>query len=239
MARVQKTHPAFTPPKQSRSRATLRRLSVATLEILEERGMEGLTVGSIVERAGVSVGSFYARFAGKEELIRYVRAQIWSEARRKWDAALRTQVWEGLPTSAVVEGVVGLLLRTFRADHLQRRVLGREVGADPETAAQLMAFHDHLLTTVTPLLLSHKEDLTHPDPEEAIAFGYRCIVGAIREFLEIEEAKALTLGEGDSLRSRDDLGQELAFLWLGYLRPRERDPAQEDEGAVDFFDPWG
>ena len=58
------------PPVQARSRRTLARILDASLTLLGERGRDGLTVQDIVSRAGTSVGSFYARFSGKEDLLR-------------------------------------------------------------------------------------------------------------------------------------------------------------------------
>ena len=40
--------------------------------------MGWLTVQDIVSRAGTSVGSFYARFSGKDDLFAYVEASVWT-----------------------------------------------------------------------------------------------------------------------------------------------------------------
>lgn len=217
----------FRPPKQTRSQQTLDRIAEAALTLMEERGVEGATVADIVNRARASVGSFYARFPGKEDLIRYLRIRVWTEARERWDEALRAESWEGHSTEAVVEGVVGLLLRSFRGDYHRRRVLGREASPDAESAAQRLDFHRHVLETVTPLLLDRKTDLTHPEPVKAIRFGYRFVVGAIREFLEWDEVED------------EELGTELARAWMGYLAPGREEGLDREEGRVDFFDPWG
>lgn len=246
----------FRPPKQSRSQETLDRIANAALTLMEERGVEGATVADIVDRADASVGSFYARFPAKEDLIRYLQVRVWTEARERWVAALEAESWEGHSLEAVVEGVVGLLVRSLRADYHRRKVLGRELPADPEASAQRLTFHHHILDTVTPLLLVRSEDITHPEPRKAIQFGYRFVVGAIREFLELEEGWHLLeatgsvpderLGEGESGTGEGpltegalELGPELARMWMGYLAPGEEGRGQREEGAVDFFDPWG
>ena len=111
------------PPKQARSQLTLDRICTAALELMEERGVEGTTVAAIVGRAGASVGSFYARFAGKEELVRFLQDRIWTEARDRWDASLEAEDWGALTISSVLEGVIGLLLQSYRADFRRRRAL--------------------------------------------------------------------------------------------------------------------
>ena len=77
----------FRPPKQDRSRLTLDRIAGAALELMEEVGVEGATVAAIVKRAGASVGSFYARFPGKEDLVRYLQDRVWAEARERLSKA--------------------------------------------------------------------------------------------------------------------------------------------------------
>ena len=60
------------PPKQLRSHRTLERIARASFEILEEDGAGGLTVHAVIARARSSVGSFYARFSGRDELLAYL-----------------------------------------------------------------------------------------------------------------------------------------------------------------------
>jgi AcrR family transcriptional regulator len=222
------------PPKQARSQETLRRIAQAALELMEEGGVENATVSAIVERAGASVGSFYARFKGKDDLVRYLQDQIWSEARHRWDQALAELNWGDLPLESVVEGVVGLLLQSFRADYHQREVLGRERRQDEEGARRVFEFHQHILATVTPLFMAHQDEITHPDPEWAIRLGYRFAVGAIREILELEGA----VGVVDGAASADALIPELARAWIAYLGAEDHGGASETSGDVDFFDPW-
>ena len=229
----------FRPPKQDRSRLTMDRIATAALELMGEVGVEGATVAAIVNRAGASVGSFYARFPGKEDLVRYLQERVWTDARERWDEALSAEAWEGLPIRSVVEGVVGLLLRSLKADYQRRRALGWHRAMDSSGAELALSFHEHLLSTVTPLLLARREEISHPEPEAAIPFGYRAVVGAIREFLSLEEARALAPERVGVLPQEDDFGRELARLWNGYLDPGTRSGLEAEEGDVDFFDPWG
>ena len=73
------------PPQQARSRRTLVRIVEASRTVIAERGRERLTVQEVVARARVSVGSFYARFAGREELLRYLDDELGSRERNRWD----------------------------------------------------------------------------------------------------------------------------------------------------------
>jgi len=222
------------PPKQARSQATLNRICQAALDLMEEGGIEGTTVAAIVERAGASVGSFYARFAGKEELVRFLQDRVWAEARERWDAALSDQDWGSLTISSVLEGVVGLLVQSYRADFQRRRALGRAASGE-DRSGRFNAFHEHLLSTVSPLLMAREEEISHPDPDEGIRFGYRFSIGGIREMLDLQGFGSVCEAEvGDEV-----LVRELARAWTGYLSPEALTRAGQAPEQVDFFDPWG
>lgn len=78
-------------PRQDRSRRTLRRILEAGLYLLEHEGPEALTITEITKRSRTSVGSFYARFNGKNGLLRYMGERSLNEALEVWG-----QLREGL-----------------------------------------------------------------------------------------------------------------------------------------------
>lgn len=221
----------YHPPKQRRSQQTLDRIATAALQVIEEEGVDGATVAAIVDRSGASVGSFYARFPGKDNLVDYLRSRVWAEARQRWDASLAEAAWTGLTVEELVEGVVGLLHRSLHADFQRRRALGEEGNQDRTGAELAREFHAHVLDTLRGLLLARRKEISHPDPERAVELGYRIVVGAMRELLDPR-------GDAEELE-RDELVGELSLVWLGYLGVGGRREATEPDGTVDFFDPWG
>jgi AcrR family transcriptional regulator len=60
---------AIAPPLQARSRRTYEAILEATEYLLQANAFEDIAVAAIVEMSGMSVGSFYARFASKEALL--------------------------------------------------------------------------------------------------------------------------------------------------------------------------
>lgn len=227
--------PKLHPPKQDRSARTLSRIVEASLELMEQVGVEGATVADIVDRAGASIGSFYARFPSKEDLVGYLQERVWSDARERWDTALEAADWRQLPLDSVVEGVTGLLVSSFRADFRRRRVLGSRPRQDERGRLRMLEFHDHILESVTPLFLSHLAEITHSQPEQAIRLGYRFAVGAIREVLEVEAVGGEVDGAGDP----GILIPEVARVWKAYLGSVAAEEVPPDTKEVDFFDPWG
>ncbi len=55
-------------PRQARSAETVRIILEAAARILEAHGLDGFTTNAVAERAGVSIGSLYQYFPGKEAL---------------------------------------------------------------------------------------------------------------------------------------------------------------------------
>lgn len=60
-------------PRQARSRTTVDVIVQAAARVLAERGWAGFTTNHVAERAGISIGSLYQYFPGKQSLIEAIR----------------------------------------------------------------------------------------------------------------------------------------------------------------------
>ncbi|MDT8340106.1 MAG: helix-turn-helix domain-containing protein [Longimicrobiales bacterium] len=167
------------PPKQDRSRRTLERIESAALALIAEKGAEATTVHEVVRRARSSVGSFYARFPAKEDLLRHLEGKVWARARARFDAALEAHELEGASLSELLASLVRLVLESHREDLRQRRFLDLRTGA-PDRGAGMRGFHAHILARVRPLILARAAEIRHPIPERAVDVGFAAVVGAIR-----------------------------------------------------------
>ena len=78
------TDSSVRPPQQARSRRTLERLEKAALELVARDGPDSVTVAQVVARARSSVGSFYARFQGKDELFLHLAEGLRRQALERW-----------------------------------------------------------------------------------------------------------------------------------------------------------
>ena len=211
-------------PKQSRSRRTLERIVAASLELLGTEGLTGLTVHKVVAKAGSSVGSFYARFDGKEDLLDYLGERVWTEALERWEVALETRDWSTLSLDEVVEGSVGLLIYAQRSRSDYLKALDWASGRQNDAYER---FRGELLLGLGRLLLEKRESISHPDPELAVRIGLRAILGTVDA-----EIRAT-----DNRLDRDSLTTEARTLLLGYLTGNASPAAQAI--GVDFFDVWG
>lgn len=214
------------PPRQTRSQRTLERIVRASLQILDEEGVAGLTVQAIVERSGSSVGSFYARFAGKEELLDYLGERVWREAAQRWDQALASRDWNGLDTASLLDGAVRLLGEAGRSRASYLRALERAPGARDDAYG---SFQAHVAAGVESLLLGRRGELAHPDPGVAVTLGLRAVVALL------EDASP---GAPGAEIPWDRRVEEASRLLRTYLLGGDGGEAAAP-GEVDFFDIWG
>ena len=56
-------------PRQARAGSTIEAILDATFQLLETGGVEKLTTNHIAERAGVSIGTLYQYFGGKQDIL--------------------------------------------------------------------------------------------------------------------------------------------------------------------------
>jgi AcrR family transcriptional regulator len=146
------------PPQQKRSWKTLSRIEEAGLAILRDRGADGLTIQDVVTRARTSVGSFYQRFAGKDELLRHLVGAAAARDGARFDDALAERAPATLPLAARVDVVISLLME------------------EPPGGASQSALGE---AVVRALRSSHRE-IRHPDPDSAIRIGFAAVSGALR-----------------------------------------------------------
>jgi AcrR family transcriptional regulator len=211
------------PPKQSRSQRTLERLVSASLEILADEGAAGLTVHAVVDRAGSSVGSFYARFRGKDDLLDYLGERVWDEALERWNAALASRDWSELDLAGLVEGGVGLLIDAERSRSAYLRALDRAKGGGDEAYAE---FRERLVGGLGDLILRRRSELAHENAERAVRVGLSGVLGVIDG-----DARA-----GADALDRATLVAECRTLLLAYLVGTLDQDGRE---PVDFFEVWG
>lgn len=213
----------LNPPKQERSQQTLERIVAASLELLATEGPAGLTVHKVVEKADSSVGSFYARFKGKDDLLDYLGDRIWTEALERWTEALDSRDWSELSLGEMVEGAVGLLIDAQRSRSAYLRALDW-AAAGPNDAYR--TFRAELLVGLGDILLQRADEMTHPDPALAVRLGLRAVLGVVdAEFRETRDRL-----------ERKTLVAECRSLLLGYLTGQWGEPSTGE--GVDFFDVW-
>ncbi|ATY34032.1 TetR/AcrR family transcriptional regulator [Sphingomonas psychrotolerans] len=159
---VQQRPPLRKAPRQARSAETVRVIVEAAARILEKGGLGGFTTNAVAERAGVSIGSLYQYFPGKDALIgalivretslliadwetslaaptgravlsRLISSAVKHQLRRPGLARLLDLEEARLPFDAATQNVTQRL-RTILLDVLSRSDIRHQL--DPDVAAQ-------------------------------------------------------------------------------------------------------
>ena len=206
------------PPKQHRSRRTLQRIARAALELIAQNGVEGTTVGAIARRAGSSVGSFYARFDGKTDLLVYLDEHIWETVEQRWSDAIA----EGLldrPIDQLVRGLARLYADMELVHRGARDAIGqglRGSGAGPSDAA--VRIRARVREDSARLLLEKRDAIVHSDPELAVETVCRTLETSVRLFDPV---------------FLEDLCTALVAHLVG-----DRPSSPSASASVEFFDIW-
>ncbi len=112
-------------PRQERSRALVESVLAAAARVLIRDGYEAATTNRIAEVAGVSVGSLYQYFPGKEAIVSALAER---HAEQMWSAFVTGtgQAWT-LPVTAAVPQVIAALWACHGIDPRLHRVLHEQV----------------------------------------------------------------------------------------------------------------
>lgn len=105
-------------PRQARAGSTIDAILDATFQLLEADGAEKLTTNHIAERAGVSIGTLYQYFGGKQDILAAI-AQRHAAAVR--DAIAETVI--ARPELGSVRTIVRALMNGFEGSPATRQVL--------------------------------------------------------------------------------------------------------------------
>ncbi|WP_312164827.1 TetR/AcrR family transcriptional regulator [Phenylobacterium sp.] len=195
---------------QARSRATVDALVEATARILVREGFERASTNRIAAQAGVSIGSLYQYFPGKEALVAAVIARHNRDLMRVTGDAL-AQV-AAAPIETGVRTLVAAAIEAHRIDPQLHRVLAEQT---PRTGAlaDVELFHREAHGLFRGYLEDHRDELGDLDLDLA-AFVCVTSIEALTHTAVIHRADILA---GDAVATLVD---EAARLVIGYLRPR-------------------
>ncbi len=154
-------------PLQSRSQKTLVRILDATAALLEDQNFAQISVNDIVVRAGTSVGSFYARFRSKDDVLRLLRERDMEEMMATIQDVLAEKRWAEIPLEEVLHHIVTFCVHYgFRPIGLRRAFLLRTM---QDKAFRQDAIDRSLIIVplLEQLLVIHQDAIAFSDPREA------------------------------------------------------------------------
>jgi AcrR family transcriptional regulator len=158
------------PAHQARSRESLARLLKAAAEALNKDGLEGATIPRIAARAGLSPGTVYRRFPDKDALLREVCLRLLEENYRGTKKLLASEQWKKM---SLVEMSRAAIAITLKGHHSHRGLLRAYLlftlqHPDAAFVRKCEKLEWKTLHEVGELLLTHRSEIHHPDPESAV-----------------------------------------------------------------------
>lgn len=150
-------------PRQARSAATVEAIVEAAAHILEEHGPEGFNTNAVARRAGVSIGSLYQYFPGKEALVAELSERAARALLDELDAAVRRLGGGGLAqdvSALIAAGVAWEGRRPALARALDRLEDGLNLWSDargtaPAIRARIVVLLAPYATRLAPAVLNH------------------------------------------------------------------------------------
>jgi AcrR family transcriptional regulator len=170
------SEPLIRPPQQRRSQESLERLLVSGFEVLQEQGFDGFTLQEVSHRAGVSIGSIYARVPNREALIMaiYERHMAWTAEEETRQLELARSL-EGSSPEERVRALVQSEVMTMLAYADTLRVFMRGASTFPEIWERGALKSQANAKSFRQAMLGVREHIDHPDPELAVDIAWRMI----------------------------------------------------------------
>ena len=198
------------PPRQRRSRETLRRIIDATEGLLAEKSFDEIPVTQIVKRAGSSVGAFYARFHDKDTLLDHLDTLFHEEMTVAAMAYRDDDKWRTAPLDVLVTEIVRYFVDFHRRHNGLLRTLAvrRRAGGRADHTPQ----SNPIAGVLAQRVMSHRREIDHPNPELAVHLGLAMVLHTIRERILFPESF-----ESEAPVTEGILKQELVRAYLHYL----------------------
>lgn len=200
------------PALQARSQDSRERLLDSAEALIEGKGFAAVGVADIAQRAGFSVGGFYSRFRDKESLLHCLADRFVAEVRDTVSTGLAADPWEGASVAELASELIAFMVQVHRErGGILREMLVR-AATSPEIGRLVEETSLHVIQRLTRLLRSRFDETSHPIPEDAVAFGYRLVLGVLKEAILFREPGAHGIPSSD-----ERLTAELVRAFLGYL----------------------
>lgn len=181
--------PRATPaePVQARSRKTMTRILDAAEALLTESSIDRISIADITARAGVAAGSFYTRFADKEDLLGKL-VELYLEDMR----VIAQRIVPRLRDEASLEARVELVIEAVTGLFAQRRGVVRSVlmklrhdpdYQNPDLMQEFQAFYD----LMGDLVVGDGGEVAAADKPAAGKFCMQIVASYCRDAILFEE----------------------------------------------------
>lgn len=195
----------------------MERLLRATMDVLEEKGLEGATIPRIAARAGLSAGAVYRRFPDKDALLRTAMLEMWEKIDEQTARFLTPDLAKRTSLKFFAEQMVRNSLLYYRRYPGLLRALIQFFRTHPSEAFRRKVDEVEVRTVrrIVDFLMHHRAEIKHSAPEAALAFSILLVGSILREIILM--GCYTDIWKPLLPASDDDLVQEVTRVMMNYL----------------------
>jgi AcrR family transcriptional regulator len=220
MTQATQTIEGLKPPRQDRSRDSLERILEASEQLLLLKGHQGMTVGEIISRAGVSRGTFCYRFRDKSALVHALQERIHSREEAEAHARVGAVDWDALSLPDAVRTLLEIEHSAYSGYLRQHQAFSVFASVDPIVKARGYRYKRTMEEIEVQVLNRKAGEAGHEDPLLAARVLSRLWQGLRDEEVEWSSCRA----SGDEALADIVLVDQLVRLSVAYLMNRSSEP---------------
>ncbi|MEO1269924.1 MAG: TetR/AcrR family transcriptional regulator [Myxococcota bacterium] len=143
------------------------RIIDAAIELADEGGFEGVRLRDVASRSGVALGTLYARFSSKEDIL----ATVLEVETVKFELLLNEHPVEGDDALARLTLLFGMLSKLmFERDNFTRAVLRAVASGVPGPADKILSYRERVTRIVVAAMHGPSVHRSPSAEEEQVAF---------------------------------------------------------------------
>lgn len=168
---------------QGRAQRTLNRILKATEQLLDKMPWEEVSIAEIVRLSRTSVGSFYARFKGKEDLLCALAEQYIEEGRATVEALFSSHDWSDTPLADLIAQMVRIPFEVQSQRKGLRRALVLAATNNPELQRRNAELAEYTIGHILRYVETRRAEIDHPDLSLAIHVAHRAVYSIVEQEL--------------------------------------------------------
>ena len=211
---------AIYPPKQARSRETLRRMLDAAEAVLDKHGLEGATLQRIAATARLAPATVYRRFSDKDGLMAAVFSRFSEISATELAKPVDAEPIRKMGIRNFARQWIGAMIQAYRTRTglIRASVLYAQEHSNSAFVRKKEELEIQGFRKAVNLFLLWRGEIKHPNPEYAVSYGMIMVALALRELVLFGHAKMF----GKLVPLTDDrLREELPRAFLRYLGVEE------------------